>query len=105
MNLLVGYEVIDRIQEIQSQLDKQYQLIRLIVQKMEIKNEMEEYDEGCHRSSIGSTSNTSASAAVSAKSRLKQPTGHEFSPSRVRAKMIPIVEVMKQRKKRDSADV
>uniref|UniRef100_A0A914W205 Transient receptor potential cation channel subfamily A member 1 n=3 Tax=Plectus sambesii TaxID=2011161 RepID=A0A914W205_9BILA len=35
-----------RLREVQTQLDKQYDLLRLIVQKMEIVSEVDQYDEG-----------------------------------------------------------
>lgn len=43
-----------RLKNIQSSLDKQYDLLRLIVQKMEIRSEAEDQDEGAAPSRYGS---------------------------------------------------
>lgn len=42
-----------RFKEVKTKLDQQYDLLRLIVAKMEIKDEADQLDEGCMRVSKG----------------------------------------------------
>ena len=63
-----------RFKEVKSKLDQQYELLRLIVSKMEIKDEADQLDEGCSRSSKGLKSMPSVAGSMKERGWLKSGT-------------------------------
>lgn len=75
-----------RLRDVQTQLDKQYDLLRLMVQKMEIVSEADQFDEGEERESpmtlMGSPTNGFFESASSLWRQDSAPPRRSWATSR-----------------------